>query len=503
MLFNSIAFLFFFPIVTILYFLLPYRFRWMLLLIASFVFYIAFLPVYCLILLFTIVVDYFAGILIARTTGHKRTLYLILSLITNIGFLCFFKYYDFFINNFNSWFSIHLPLMKELWISGVIIHWNNTVNHFLNGLLGTDLAILRDIVLPIGLSFHTFQAMSYTIEVYRKKQEPEYHFGIYALYVMFYPQLVAGPIERPQNMLHQFYEKHDFDISRVSYGLRMMLFGLFKKVVIADRLAIYVNAVYGTPAHHSGASLALATVFFAIQIYCDFSAYSEIAIGAAIVMGYKLMTNFRRPYMSGTISEFWRRWHISLSSWFTDYLYIPLGGSRVAVPRLFFNLFLVFLISGFWHGANWTFIAWGGINGLYLVLGRLMAKPRKKWNNLLGINESSGWYQAFQIFTTFVLACLAWIFFRAASMSDALLIIRRIFTFKGPLFTDTFSMMAYAFFGIGFLLLYEIKSEFFPGKFTLLNNRHWLVRQVSCAVLLILILSIGVLDGGQFIYFQF
>jgi len=345
--------------------------------------------------------------------------------------------------------------------------------------------------------------MSYTIEVYRKKQEPEYHFGIYALYVMFYPQLVAGPIERPQNMLHQFYEKHDFDISRVSYGLRMMLFGLFKKVVIADRLAIYVNAVYGTPAHHSGASLALATVFFAIQIYCDFSAYSEIAIGAAIVMGYKLMTNFRRPYMSGTISEFWRRWHISLSSWFTDYLYIPLGGSRVAVPRLFFNLFLVFLISGFWHGANWTFIAWGGINGLYLVLGRLMAKPRKKWNNLLGINESSGWYQAFQIFTTFVLACLAWIFFRAASMSDALLIIRRIFTFKGPLFTDTFSMMAYAFFGIGFLLLYEIKSEFFPGKFTLLNNRHWLVRQVSCAVLLILILSIGVLDGGQFIYFQF
>jgi len=477
--------------------------RWLLLLIASFVFYIAFLPVYCLILLITIIVDYFAGIFIARSAGARRKLYLIASLITNIGFLCFFKYYDFFITNLNSWFSIHLPLMNELWISGVIIHWNNAVNSFLNGTLGTNLAILRDIVLPIGLSFHTFQAMSYTIEVYRGKQKPEYHFGIYALYVMFYPQLVAGPIERPQNMIHQFYEKHDFDFYRVSYGLRMMLFGLFKKIVIADRLAIYVNAVYGSPGQHSGATLALATVFFAIQIYCDFSAYSEIAIGAALVMGYKLMTNFRMPYMSRTISEFWRRWHISLSSWFSDYLYIPMGGSRVAVPRLFFNLFIVFLISGFWHGANWTFIAWGALNGLYLVMARITEKSRKKWNGLLRIRESSGWFQAFQIFTTFLLACLAWIFFRATSMSDALLIIRRIFTFKGPLFTDTVSMMAYAFFGIGFLLIFEIRKEFFPGKFDLLNSPRWLVRQISCAVLLILILMIGVLDGGQFIYFQF
>lgn len=503
MLFNSIAFCIFFPIVTLLYFLLPYRFRWMLLLAASFFFYMAFLPVYSLILLVTIVVDYFAGIYIAKSTGSRRKFYLILSLICNIGFLCFFKYYDFFISNFNSWFSLNLPVMKELWISGVIIDWNNAVNTVANNTFGTDLAILRDIVLPIGLSFHTFQAMSYTIEVYRGKQAPEKHFGIYALYVMFYPQLVAGPIERPQNILHQFYEKHDFDADRVSDGLKMMVFGLFKKVVIADRLAIYVNTVYDAPGNHSGASLALATVFFAVQIYCDFSGYSEMAIGAARVMGYKLMTNFRMPYMSRTISEFWRRWHISLSSWFTDYVYIPMGGSRVAVPRMYFNLLFVFLLSGFWHGANWTFIAWGGVNGIYLILARVLAKPRKWWNKLLGINEEGFLYQGFQIVTTFFMACFAWIFFRAASMSDALLIIRKIFTFEGPLFTDSLSMMAYAFFGIAFLAVYETKAEFFPAKFTLLHHRNQVVRQLSYAVLVILILLIGVFDGGQFIYFQF
>jgi len=463
----------------------------------------AFLPVYSFILLITIVVDYFAGIFIASSAGSKRKFYLILSLVCNIGFLCFFKYYDFFIGNLNDWFSWSLPMMKDLWISTVIINWNNTVNTTLNGLLGTDLAILRDIVLPIGLSFHTFQAMSYTIEVYRGKQAPERHFGIYSLYVMFYPQLVAGPIERPQNILHQFYEKYNWDYERAADGLKMMLFGLFKKVVIADRLAIYVNTVYDAPANHSGLSLIMATVFFAIQIYCDFSGYSEIAIGAAKVMGFKLMTNFKMPYMSRTISEFWRRWHISLSSWFTDYVYIPMGGSRVAVPRLYFNLMFVFLLSGFWHGANWTFIIWGGINGAYLILARILAGPRQRWNKMLGINETGLPYQFFQIATTFIMACLAWVFFRATTIDNALLVLKKMLTFKGPLFTDSLSMMAYAFLGIGFLLFYELKAEFFPHSFSLLNNKQAWVRQFAYALMLILILLAGVFDGGQFIYFQF
>src|SRR5678815_1064118 len=215
------------------------------------------------------------------------------------------------------------------------------------------------IILPIGLSFHTFQAMSYTIEVYRGNQKAERNFGIYALYVMFYPQLVAGPIERPQNLLHQFYENHKFDYERVVNGLKLILWGFFKKLVIADRLALYVGAVYNNPTHHTGLSFIMATIFFAFQIYCDFSGYSDIAIGAAKVMGFKLMTNFNRPYFARSISEFWKRWHISLSTWFKDYLYISLGGNRVSVPRWYFNLFIVFLVSGLWHGANWTYIIWG------------------------------------------------------------------------------------------------------------------------------------------------
>jgi D-alanyl-lipoteichoic acid acyltransferase DltB (MBOAT superfamily) len=282
-----------------------------------------FVPVYILILGGTIIIDYYAGILLENTEGKKRKVFLIASLIANIGVLAVFKYYNFLNNNLS-----------------VLLNSFGYKNSIPN--LG--------ILLPIGLSFHTFQAMSYTIEVYRRKQKAERHFGIYALYVMFYPQLVAGPIERPQNMLHQFYEKHYFDFERIIDGLKLMLWGLFIKLVIADRLAIFVNAVYNNPEKHSGLTLAIATIFFAFQIYCDFSGYSNIAIGAARVMGFKLMTNFNRPYFSRSIAEFWKRWHISLSTWFSDYLYIPLGGNRVSVPRWYFNLFFVFLVSGLWHG---------------------------------------------------------------------------------------------------------------------------------------------------------
>ena len=391
MLFNSLEFYIFFPVVTILYFLLPYRFRWFHLLVASCVFYAAFIPIYLLILFFTIVVDYIAGIVIENASGPKRKLFLVISILSNVGILAFFKYYNFIASNLNEVFH-DIPLLK--------------------------------IILPIGLSFHTFQAMSYTIEVYRGHQKAERHFGIYALYVMFYPQLVAGPIERPQNMLFQFYEKYDFDYDRVTSGLKLMLWGLFKKVVIADRLGILVDSVYDKPHAYNSFSLILATFFFAFQIFCDFSGYSDIAIGAARVMGFKLMTNFNRPYQATSVSEFWKRWHISLSTWFRDYLYISLGGNRVSIPRWYFNLFIVFLVSGLWHGANWTFVVWGALHGFYLIFALMTQKWRHRvaarigWLNGKWVNRA----------VTFVLVDFAWIFFRANNIHDALYISGHIFS---------------------------------------------------------------------------
>lgn len=502
MLFNSIVFCIFFPVVTALYFILPHKWRWALLLMASFFFYMAFLPIYVLILVVTIVVDYFAGLYIEKAVGSKRKLYLIASLVANIGFLCFFKYYDFIIENINALLSISLPYLKDLWISGWIMEYNNIINAHLNQWLGTDLSFLRNVILPIGLSFHTFQAMSYTIEVYRKNQKAERHFGIYALYVMFYPQLVAGPIERPQNMLHQFREKHNIDYSQIAGGLKLMLFGLFKKVVIADRLAIYVDAVYNNPDQHNSITLIVATIFFAFQIYCDFSAYSEIAIGAAKVMGFKLMTNFNRPYFSRNISEFWKRWHISLSSWFMDYLYIPLGGSRVKIPRWFFNLFIVFIISGIWHGADWTFVFWGAINGFYLISAIVIGKKRDKVYRRLGINMDSNIFRFYQIITTFILACFAWIFFRANNLDDAFTIVATIFQFGGSLWISNPSMMLYSLMGIFLLIFIEYNQEFFNRSVPYIRlNRAY--RYGLYAGMAISILLFGVFDGGQFIYFQF
>ncbi len=343
MLFNSLQFLLFFPVVTALYFLASQRLRWVVLLAASCVFYAAFIPKYLLILAFLILVDYVAGRGIENAEGRRRRMLLLMSLVANIGLLCVFKYLDFADQNLNALFA-----------------W-----------AGLDWVIPQlNIILPIGLSFHTFQAMSYTIEVYRGRQKAERHLGIYALYVMFYPQLVAGPIERPYQLLHQFREHHEFDLPRVSDGLKLMLWGFFKKVVIADRIGLYVNQVYEAPTSHHGWSLIVATYFFAFQIYCDFSGYTDIAIGAAQVMGFRLMDNFNRPYFAKSIAEFWRRWHISLSSWFRDYLYFPLGGNRVPVPRWCFNISIVFLLSGLWHGASWTFVVWGALHGFYILVGR-------------------------------------------------------------------------------------------------------------------------------------
>jgi D-alanyl-lipoteichoic acid acyltransferase DltB (MBOAT superfamily) len=401
MLFNSIHFVLFFILVSGLYFLFPYRFRWALLLGASCYFYMVFKPIYILILFFTIVIDYFAGIYIDKAEGKARKNLLLISLVANVGILAVFKYFNFF---------------------------NANLSQFLEVFGKPNPIPFLEILLPIGLSFHTFQAMSYTIEVYRGNQKPERHFGIYALYVMFYPQLVAGPIERPQNVIHQFHEKFDFDYTRVVSGLRKMAWGMFKKIVIADRLAVYVNQVYGKPEDYSGFPLIMATVLFAFQIYCDFSGYSDIALGSARVMGFDLMKNFNRPYFSKSISEFWRRWHISLSTWFRDYLYIPMGGNKVGKGRWYFNLFFTFLISGFWHGASWNYVIWGSLHGFYLIMALLFVPYINPALAKIGLSEKSSVGAWFHCIWTFALACFAWVFFRATSFHDAVYITSNFFT---------------------------------------------------------------------------
>jgi len=361
MLFNSLEFAIFFPVVAALYFLLPFRWRTPMLLVASSIFYMAFIPAYILILLVTILIDYWAGIYLERVTGRGRRTLLIVSILATCAVLFVFKYYTFFTGSFAG----------------------------LSGWLGWPLSWpTLHIILPIGLSFHTFQSLSYVVEVYFGRQKAEKNFITYATYVMFFPQLVAGPIERPQNLLHQFYENHSFDYERVTSGLKRMAWGFFKKLVVADRLALYVNDVYASPPAFNGLQLTIATVFFAYQIYCDFSGYSDIAIGSARVLGFRLMENFNTPYYSSSISEFWRRWHISLSTWFRDYVYLPLGGSRVSAPRRYFNLLTTFTVSGLWHGASWTYVFWGLINGLYLVFGLATKEFRSRYVNFTRLPEA-------------------------------------------------------------------------------------------------------------------
>jgi alginate O-acetyltransferase complex protein AlgI len=393
MLFNSIEFAIFFPVVTAIFFLLSQRWRVHWLLAASCFFYMAFIPAYILILLVTILIDYFAGIYLERVEDQKKKKALLwVSILSTCTVLFIFKYFGFFTGSFVG----------------------------LAGLFGWHLSRpIISIILPIGLSFHTFQSLSYVVEVYRGKQKAEHNFIVYATYVMFFPQLVAGPIERPQNLLHQIREWHAFHYADVTAGLRRMAWGFFKKLVVADRLALYVNDVYSAPRNFNGLQLTLATFFFAYQIYCDFSGYSDIAIGAAQVLGVRLMENFNTPYYSRSVSEFWGRWHISLSTWFRDYLYIPLGGNRVNERRYIANLLITFCVSGLWHGANWTYVLWGLLNGLYLVAGSLTKNWRNRFWGALTLHEHTPIRRAIMLSTTFLLTCAAWIVFRARSIGDA------------------------------------------------------------------------------------
>ena len=488
MLFNSWSFLLFFPLVLGTYWALPHRWRWAWLLAASCVFYMAFVPAYVLILFAVIGIDYAAGRLIARSEGATRRRWLLLSVAANLAMLGFFKYFNFFADNARA--------LADL------IGWN------------LPLPVLQ-ILLPIGLSFHVFQSLSYTIEVYRGHQAPERHLGIYALYVMFWPQLVAGPIERPQNLLPQFHAEQRFDPERLAAGLRLMGWGFFKKVVIADHIAILTERIFAWPFAYGGLTLVLAAVLFAFQIYCDFSGYSDIARGAARTLGIDLMVNFRRPYFARSIQEFWTRWHISLSTWFRDYVYIPLGGNRVGKARWSLNLLIVFLVSGLWHGANWTYVAWGGLHGLYLLAGIWTKGLRERAYALSGLTRHPALLAGLQGLTVFGLVTVAWICFRAPSLGHAKHMLTHLHsglwaqltTQEGLLaalspFGDSPRRLAFVLVAIGLLLIgetLEARGSVMARLATWPRPLRWAAYQAGIAVI---VLS-GAYDSRTFIYFQF
>lgn len=481
MLFNSIFFLFvFFPIVAGIYFLLPQRFRWGWLLLASCYFYMCFIPQYILILAFTITLDYFAGIYIEKFSGRKRRNLLILSIISNIGVLFIFKYFNFF--------NANLTALSQL------LDWNYSLN---------SLAI----ILPIGLSFHTFQSLSYIIEVYRGKQKAEKNYGIYALYVLFFPQLVAGPIERPQNLLRQFYERHFFELERFFSGLRLIIWGLFKKAVIADRISVFANLIFNNAHDFSGPHFILAGFLFTVQIYCDFSGYSDMARGLARILGFELMINFNAPFFSKSVAEFWRRWHISLSSWFRDYVYIPLGGNRVSQSRWQYNIFLTFLLTGIWHGANWTFVIWGCLNGFFIIFSRQTAEIRDRISNFFQLNGTT-LQKFYQTAITFTLISLSLIIFRAESLSTAGYIFSQILA-NGldlislwPFIDERLYSLLIIFCSIAFLTLVDFCLAD-TKKTEKLLGMPIIMQLLAFAVITFVIMLLGRFDNNQFIYFQF
>lgn len=398
--FISTEFIVFATLILVVFFFTSQRLRWLLLLVSSYYFYAFWNPRYLLLIVFSTLVDYFVALGLSHTAVEKtarRRLLLMLSILANIGVLFAFKYANLFARTAAD---ISAAFGKQMHIPAL------------------------DVLLPVGISFYTFQSMSYTFDAYRERVRAERHLGVFATYVAFFPQLVAGPIERAANMLPQYRLAHKFCHDRVVSGLRLVLWGVFKKVMVADRLAIYVNEVYGNLERYSGLSLIFATVFFAFQIYCDFSAYSDIAIGVARIMGFRLMENFRRPYLASSLGEFWRRWHISLSTWFRDYVYISLGGNRCGLSRRVLNLLVVFAVSGLWHGANWTFVLWGVYHGALVALGTTVGSRWRK-------QDAPGFVSAVsRVLLTFTLVTIGWIFFRASELWEIGYVLRHVFDFS-------------------------------------------------------------------------
>ena len=471
MLFNTIDFAIFLPLVVIFYYLIPHKFRWIFLLAASYFFYMSWRVEYILLIVASTLVDYFSGLRMERLPDRKARLpWLILSLGINLGLLFFFKYFNFATENLNSLFdkvglNAEIPLMKLL--------------------------------LPVGISFYTFQTLSYSIEVYYGKQKAEKHLGYFALYVSFFPQLVAGPIERYSRLAPQFRERQVISYDKLSRGLRLILYGLFIKMVIADNVSGIVDQVYAHPENFASADILKGIFLYSFQIYSDFYGYSTIAIGSALLLGIRIMDNFKSPYLAKNISEFWQRWHISLSTWFRDYLYFPLGGNRVSRQRWVLNILLVFLISGLWHGANWTFLVWGGLFGLLYILERLV-------NEAFGLQREHRAYSAGHLLLalkTFLLVTVLWVFFRSQSFEEAMDIFRFLAadapvdrqTLIIPLSTWLFLLV----FVVSDLILYNKRFDTWVG------GMPFILRWLIYGILLLGVIVFAGVENFPFIYFQF
>ncbi|GAA0077849.1 MBOAT family protein [Clostridium sp. CTA-5] len=495
MTFNSIDFLIFFPIVTIIYFIIPSKLKWIWLLVSSYYFYMCWNPKYAILIAASTISTYLTGLLIEKSNliNEKskskliKKFLILMSLFINLGILFLFKYYKFFTRGINILVSI----------------FNITIKF-----------PSFDFMLPVGISFYTFQALSYTIDVYRGDIKAEKNLGKYALFVSFFPQLVSGPIVKSKDLLHQFNEVHNFEYLRVKNALIQMLWGFFKKIFIADRLAIVVNTVFDSPSEYGASQIIIASIFFTFQIYCDFSSYSDIAIGAAKVMGFILPENFRQPYLSKSIKDFWRRWHITLSSWFKDYVYIPLGGNKKGTFRKYLNIMIVFLLSGLWHGASLTFIIWGVLHGIYEIVGGITRGIKDKIIRRYGIRKDFVSYQVLQVLTTFFLVSFAWIFFRANSFNDIKIIFRNLFLHNesilqdGTLFNLIISRDEFivAVIGIVIVIIIDILKEKI-NLLEVLSHKKIIYRWGIYISIILIIIILGVYGSGyseqQFIYCQF
>jgi|LSQX01.3.fsa_nt_gb D-alanyl-lipoteichoic acid acyltransferase DltB (MBOAT superfamily) len=482
MLFNSIDFAIFLPVVFMLYWFITnknLKLQNFLIVVASYFFYGWWDWRFLSLILFSTIVDYTVGLgLLKQENQLKRKILLLASIIVNLGFLGFFKYYNFFLDNFISAFSFFGAEIKS-----------NSLN----------------IILPVGISFYTFQTLSYSIDVYKRKLEPTKDFIAFSAFVSFFPQLVAGPIERATNLLPQFYNKRTFDYSKAVDGMRQILWGLFKKIVIADNCAEYANQIFNNSADMNGSTLVLGALFFTFQIYGDFSGYSDIAIGTARLFGFDLMRNFAFPYFSRDIAEFWRRWHISLSTWFRDYVYIPLGGSRGGTWMKIRNTFIIFIVSGFWHGANWTFIVWGALNAIYFLPLLLTKKNRNHIDIVARGKKMPSVKELIKILITFGLTVFAWIFFRAENIGHALSYISGMFStsiFEIPEFSGRLRALETIILTVIFVLI-EWKGR--EHQFAIQNLGLKWGRPLRYAIYYALIIALLWFGGKEqeFIYFQF
>jgi len=479
MLFNSFSFAVFMPIVFILYWALPHRFRWVLLLIASYYFYMSWNANYVVLILGTTFVSYITALLLEKTNNPTlKKICLAAAAIISLGVLFFFKYFNFFQDSVIALFNAF----------AIQLH-----------------PVTLNLLLPVGISFYTFQTLSYVVDVYNGSVPAEHHFGKYATFISFFPQLVAGPIERTSNLLPQIKKEHHFNYEKASYGMKLMVWGFFKKLVIADVFASYADKIYNSPDSFKGFALILGTLFFTIQIYCDFSGYSDIAIGCAKLLDIDLMQNFKSPYFSASIKEFWSRWHISLSTWFKDYVYIPLGGNRRGSFRTSLNLIITFLVSGLWHGANWTFVIWGGIHGVLQVIEKNVFK------NTAIKKFSLGWM--LRVILVFCICSFAWIFFRANSFTDAAMIISNLFF---GLDAGIINYLTTGVHAVGLTLktitpmvisvLILIVYDFFSLKTDVIkwiSSKHIVIRYSVYLFMLVFIILFRASGEAVFVYFQF